>query len=209
MRVIVCAALLFATSAAFAQRVPAGLPGLGAHKDHGESSAADKANAAAADSAKRDGDDKLTCEQLQAELGTIQADPAMQALLANQFGGAADQAAGLAAAQQMMQQQMANRPSVAKAMAQSLNPFGAKKRAEKQQAETEAQAAEIRKAMGNQPQLADGKGGGPGAAGIDLNSPQMARAGRLLELSQQKKCDLQGNAQPPPGQAAPPAQPTK
>jgi hypothetical protein len=212
MRFVLCAALLFVTSAVLAQRVPAGLPGLGAHKLHGDSPAADAADAATAvqgavnDGGKRDGDDQLTCEQLQAELGTLQADPSMQALTGQLAG--TDAAATLAAAQQMMQQQMANRPSVAKAMAQSLNPFGAKKRAEKQQAEIEAQTAEMRKAMGNQPQLADGKGGGVGA-GIDPNSPQMLRAGRLLELSQQKKCDAAAIAQPQPGPAAQPAQPTK
>jgi hypothetical protein len=195
------------------------LPGFGARRDRAEASAAEKvkdaaqaaAQSAPSDDGKRDGDEKLTCEQLLAEMGTIQADPALQALMANQVGGASDQAAGLAAAQQMMQQQMANRPSIAKSMAQSLNPFGAKKRAEKQQAETEAQAAEIRKAFGNQPQLADGKGGGPGlaGAGLDANSPQVLRGARLLELSQEKKCDSAAAAQAQPGQAPPPAQPQK
>jgi hypothetical protein len=205
MRLIVGTMLLLATTTVFAQRVPLGvpLPGLGGHHDRREARAAeeeqDASQVALPDSAERDGDDKLTCEQLHAELTTLQADPAMQALTASQQGTAGDQPGGVNQAQQLLEQMQANRPSVAgtmvKGMAQSLNPFGqigAKRRASHQQAEMEAQIAEIQKSLPAGFQT--GVDGQPGGA----NMPLMMRAGHVMELAQAKKCDWMSSMQTQP-----------
>ncbi len=203
MRIIVGAMWLLATTTAFAQRVPLGvpLPGAGGNHDRREARAAeeepDAAQLALPDSAKRDGDDKLTCEQLQAELTTLQADPAMQALMTQ---GAGDQLGG--GVNQLLEQMQANRPSVAgtvvKGMAQSLNPFGqigAKRRASRQQAETEAQIAEMQKALP--------AGLLPGADGQPSGMPTMLRMGHVMQLAQQKKCDFMNSTEPAPQPTAP------
>jgi hypothetical protein len=201
MRIIVGTALLLATAMAFAQRVPLGvpLPGLGGHQDRRDARAEEEEQDALTltDDGKRDGDDKLTCEQLQAELTTLQADPQMQALMAtSQQGAAGDQLGGINQAQQLLEQMQANRPSVAgtmvKGMAQSLNPFGqigAKHRASRQQAEMEAQIAEIQKSLpAGFPVGGDGQ---PAGAGM----PLMMRAGHVIELAQAKKCDWMSSTQ--------------
>jgi hypothetical protein len=200
MRIIVGAMLLLATATAFAQRVPLGvpLPSPGGLEDRREARAAeeeqDAAQQALPDSAKRGGDEKLTCEQLQAEMTTIQADPAMQALMASQQG-AGDQLGGI---NQVLEQMQANRPSVAgmmvKGMAQSLNPFGqigAKRRASRQQADMEAQLAEIQKSLPAGFQL--GADGQPAGA----NMAPMMRMGHVMELAQAKKCDWMNSTQSP------------
>lgn len=204
MRIIVGTMLLFATTTTFAQRVPLGvpLPGAGGHHDRREARAAeeeqDAAQAALLDSAKRDGDEKLTCEQLHAEFTTIQADPAMQAFMAGPQG-AGDQLGGISQMQQQVMEKMqANRPSIAgsmvKGMAQSLNPFGqigAKRRASRQQAETDAQIAEIQKSFGGG--LLPGADGLPAGGSMSM----MMRAGQVMELAQTKKCDWMSSTQPP------------
>jgi hypothetical protein len=204
MRIIVGALLLIATATAFAQRVPLGvpLPGVGAPHDRREARVAedeqDAAQASFPDSAKRDGDEKLTCEQLQAEMTTLQADPAMQALMTSQQGTAGDQLGGFNQTQQLLEQMQANRPSVAgtvvKGMAQSLNPFGqigAKRRASRQQAEAEAQIAEIQKTLPGGFQL--GTDGQPAGGGM----PLMMRMGQVMQLAQGKKCDWMSSTQAP------------
>lgn len=209
MRIIVGTMLLLATAPAFAQRVPLGvpLPGLGGHHDRRERAAEQEQDAALeglADSGGRDGDEKLTCEQLQAELTTLQADPAMQALMASQQGAAGDQLGGVNQAQQLLEQMQANRPSLAgtmvKGMAQSLNPFGqigAKRRASRQQAEMEAQIAQIQNALPAGFQL--GTDGQPAGGGMSM----MMRMGHVMELAQEKNCDFMSSTQPLPEQAEP------
>jgi len=203
MRIIVGTMLLLATATAFAQRIPLGvpLPSLGGHNDRREARAAeeeqDAAQVALPAGGERDGDEKLTCEQLHAEITTLQADPQMQALMASQQG-AGDQPGGFNQAQQMLEQMQANRPSVAgtmvKGMAQSLNPFGqigAKRRASRQQAEMEAQIADIQKSLPAGFQLgADGQPAGAGMA-------PMLRMGHVMELAQKKQCDWMSSTQAP------------
>ncbi len=201
MRIIVGTVLLLATATTFAQRVPVGisLPGVGAHHEGREARAVeddeDVGLEALPDSAKRD--EKLSCEQLQAEITTLQADPTMQAFLTSQQNAAGDQLGGFNQAQQLLEQMQANRPSVAgtlvKGMAQSLNPFGqigAKRRASRQQAEMQAQIAEIQKSLPGGFQL--GADGQPAATSM---APMM-RMGRVMELAQQKKCDWMNSMQP-------------
>ena len=202
MRIIVGTMLLLATLMAFAQRVPLGVPLPGAGDRHDRRAARDAeeeqdtSQLTLPDSAKRDGDEKLTCEQLQTELTTLQADPAMQALMAQQ-ATAGDQPGGINQAQQLLEQMQANRPSVAgtmvKGMAQSLNPFGqigAKRRASRQQAEVDAQIAQMQQSL---PAGFLGADGQPGAG-----MAPMMRMGHVMELAQKKKCDWIGATQPSP-----------
>lgn len=201
MRIIVGTVLLLATTTVFAQRVPLGVPvpGVGGHHDRRAAREAEEEQDAQPltlpDGAKRDGDEKLTCEQLQAELTALQADPAMQAFMAQQASGG-DQLGGINQTQQLLEQMQANRPSVAGALvkgaAQSLNPFGqigAKRRASRQQAEMEAQIAEIQKSLPGGFQV--GADGQPGA-----NMAPMMRMGQVMELAQNKKCDWMSATQP-------------
>ncbi len=203
MRLLVGTLLVLATTTALAQRVPLGvpLPGVDAPHDRREARTAedepDAAQASFPDTAKRNGDEKLTCEQLQAEMTTLQADPAMQALMTSQQGTAGDQLGGFSQTQQLLEQMQANRPSVAgtvvKGMAQSLNPFGqigAKRRASRQQAEAEAQIAAIQKTLlpGGLQLGADGQPTGGGMA-------PMMRMGQVMQLAQEKKCDWMSSTQ--------------
>jgi hypothetical protein len=206
MRILVGTMVLLATATAFAQRVPLGvpLPSLGGHHDRREARAAedeqDAAQSALPAGGERDGDEKLTCEQLQAEITTLQSDPQMQALMASQQA-AGDQAGGINQAQQMLAQMQANRPSVAKGVAQSLNPFGqigAKRRASRQQAEMQAQIDQIQNSLPAGFQL--GADGQPGGA----NMAPMMRMGHVMELAQKKQCDWMSSTQAPQ-----PAEPTR
>jgi hypothetical protein len=206
MRIAIGAALLLVATATFAQRVPLGIGihGVGGGKQtQSDDALADlpKAGDLAA-MGKRDGDDKLTCEQLQEEFQSSMSAMA-SAQDPSQIASAEENVAKMS---EMQQRMMENRPGVAKAMAQSMNPFGAKKRAGKQQADMEAQAAELKKMM---------SGGGAQAAtngpsiGGGMSMAVMARSQRINELGDRKKCDFlkampQGAASVPPG-VAPPA----
>lgn len=190
MRIAIGAALLLFAAAASAQRAPLGI-GAGAFGGgkHNRNEAANDVVAPDFSAAgKRDGDDKLTCEQLQTELQSTMA--SLQSQSAGQGASAEETAAKIAEMQQRAQELQANRPGVAgamvKGMAQSMNPFGARKRAERQQAEMEAQVAEMQKML---PAGAQVGTTGPSVGG-GFSMEVMARSQRINELGQQKGCDF-------------------
>jgi len=206
MRIIVGAVLLLATAAAFAQRVPGGipLPGLGALGRSGEALTPEEQQNALAEAGKRDGDEQLTCDQLHAELTTIQESPEMQGLTASaggdQAGGADNQA------QQLLESFQGQQPSMvgmaAKGIAQSLNPFagiGAKRRGARQQAEMDAKLADIQKAF-QTGQSSDAAGPfGALAAGM----PMLMRMNRVQDLAKQQKCDWLSDIELPAAEPEP------
>jgi len=194
MRIIVGAALLLATATAFAQRVPLGIPGLGALGHSGEALTPEGEQNAFTDAGKRDGDDKLTCDQLHAELTTIQESPELQTLAASSEQGSGDQGDGAAnQTQQLLESLQIKQPSMigmaARGVAQSLNPFGgigARRRGARQQAEMEAKLADIQKAF--QPWQSPTDAAGP-FGGLAAGMPMLMRMNRVRALANQQKCD--------------------
>ena len=197
MRVPFAVLLLSLTPLAFAQRVPQGLPQLTQHAANGAAeSAAPGNNGAPNDDGKRAGDEQLGCEQLQSEFNTIQSSPEVQAALASQvsqgqqFGNATDQLQHMIDAAQAQRHGVA--ANAARGFAQSLNPFGARRRAEKQIEEQKAQGEEVRKALGPQPSV--------DASSLQPAMPLLARGNRVMELARNRKCDwVNAPAQPAPG----------
>jgi hypothetical protein len=218
MRILVGATLLLATAAAFAQRVPVGVPVPDGSSRHDRRAARAAAEEAAEDAqagpqtqagfladAARAGDDQLTCDELKDELASIQANPAIQ-FVANQNAASAEETAKQM--QQTIEQMQANRPSMiggmAKGMAQSFNPLnaiglgalGAGRRAARQQAQMQEQIAQMQSALpAGFENLADGDGG------FDSVMPLMMRSQRVRDLAHTQHCDwVDAAVQPPPQQ---------
>ena len=206
MRIVVGTLLLLAAGVALAQRVPVGVavPDSGSRHDRREAAKAAKAAAEAEDedvaddNGGRDGDDKLTCEQLQAEYTDLQARPELKAMMSPQ---SAEQMAALNAQTQQMLEKMqpGTQPGFAKAMLQSLNPlamFTAPLKARRQSKEMKAQMDEMMKTM-------DSSNPSSPFGMMQAAMPLIARSNQVRELAQQRECNWQ-NSLPPPafGEAA-------